>query len=75
MTCYVNYYRYIDPQYILREQLTTASDVYSFGMVLLELITGQKAIDNTRLDDHNLVESVTSLKPHFVTIILCEHFR
>ena len=73
MTCYV-YCRYIDPQYILREQLTTASDVYSFGMVLLELITGQKAIDNTRLDDDNLVESVTSLKLHFVTIILCEHF-
>mgnify|MGYP002775120698 FL=1 len=73
MTCYVNC-RFIDPQYILREKLTTASDVYSFGMVLLELITGQKAIDNTRLDDDNLVESVTSLKPHFVTIILCEHF-
>lgn len=47
---------YIDPQYILREQLTTASDVYSFGMVLLELISGQKSIDNTRLDEHNLVE-------------------
>eukprot|EP00250_Pteridium_aquilinum_P022514 c25397_g1_i1 orf=64-2406(-) len=47
---------YIDPQYILREQLTTASDVYSFGMVLLELITGQKSIDNTREDDRNLVE-------------------
>ena len=73
MTCYV-YCRYIDPQYILREKLTTASDVYSFGMVLLELITGQKAIGNTRLDDYNLVESVTSLKQHFVTIILCEHF-
>lgn len=47
---------YIDPQYILREHLTTASDVYSFGMVLLELISGQKSIDNTRLDEHNLVE-------------------
>lgn len=47
---------YIDPQYILREHLTTASDVYSFGMVLLELISGQKAIDNTRPDEHNLVE-------------------
>jgi serine/threonine protein kinase len=58
--------RYIDPQYILREQLTTASDVYSFGIVLLELITGQKAIDNTRLDDHNLVESVTFFKTRFM---------
>ncbi|KAI5063110.1 hypothetical protein GOP47_0021657 [Adiantum capillus-veneris] len=47
---------YIDPQYILREHLTTASDVYSFGMVLLELVSGQKSIDNTRIDEHNLVE-------------------
>lgn len=51
---------YIDPQYFLREQLTTASDVYSFGVVLLELISGQKSIDNTRLDDHNLVAWVKS---------------
>ncbi|KAH7295307.1 hypothetical protein KP509_27G042200 [Ceratopteris richardii] len=49
---------YIDPQYFLRRQLTTASDVYGFGVVLLELITGQKAIDPTRLEDHNLVEWV-----------------
>ncbi|KAH7445445.1 hypothetical protein KP509_01G009600 [Ceratopteris richardii] len=47
---------YIDPQYFLRRQLTTASDVYGFGVVLLELITGQKAIDPSRLEDHNLVE-------------------
>ncbi|MCO5548460.1 hypothetical protein L7F22_001918 [Adiantum nelumboides] len=49
---------YIDPQYFLRRQLTTASDVYGFGVVLLELITGQKAIDPTRIEDHNLVEWV-----------------
>ncbi|KAI5056696.1 hypothetical protein GOP47_0028852 [Adiantum capillus-veneris] len=49
---------YIDPQYFLRRQLTTASDVYGFGVVLLELITGQRAIDPSRLEDHNLVEWV-----------------
>ncbi|KAH7422446.1 hypothetical protein KP509_12G008700 [Ceratopteris richardii] len=46
---------YIDPQYILREQLTAASDVYSFGVVLLELVTGQKSVEKTRTDDQNLV--------------------
>jgi len=29
-------------------QLTVKSDVYSFGVVFLELITGRKAIDNTK---------------------------
>ncbi|KAH7422447.1 hypothetical protein KP509_12G008800 [Ceratopteris richardii] len=49
---------YIDPQYVLREHLTTASDVYSFGMVLMELVSGQRAIDKTRINDINLVEWV-----------------
>ncbi|KAH7405198.1 hypothetical protein KP509_15G060500 [Ceratopteris richardii] len=49
---------YIDPQYVLTEQLTSASDVYSFGVVLLELVTGHKSIDNARIDGQNLVEWV-----------------
>jgi hypothetical protein len=37
-------------------QLTLKSDVYSFGVVFLELITGRKAIDNTRANgEQNLV--------------------
>nr|XP_024365351.1 BRASSINOSTEROID INSENSITIVE 1-associated receptor kinase 1-like isoform X2 [Physcomitrium patens] len=47
---------YLDPQYFLRQQLTTASDVYGFGIVLLELVTGQRAIDHSRVDEFNLVE-------------------
>ncbi|MCO5612396.1 hypothetical protein L7F22_066663 [Adiantum nelumboides] len=54
---------YIDPQYVLTEQLTSASDVYGFGMVLLELITGQKCIDNSRADGQNLIEWVQCKLP------------
>ncbi|KAG0625361.1 hypothetical protein M758_2G048800 [Ceratodon purpureus] len=47
---------YFDPQYFIRQQLTTASDVYGYGVVLLELVTGQRAIDRERTAEFNLVE-------------------
>ncbi|XP_022755694.1 probable serine/threonine-protein kinase PBL5 [Durio zibethinus] len=41
-------YGYCAPDYAMTGQLTFKSDIYSFGVVLLELITGRKAIDDTR---------------------------
>ena len=53
-------YGYCAPEYAMTGQLTLKSDVYSFGVVFLELITGRKAIDNTRgPGEHNLVAWVT----------------
>ncbi|XP_057864262.1 probable serine/threonine-protein kinase PBL7 isoform X2 [Cryptomeria japonica] len=49
-------YGYCAPEYAMTGQLTLKSDVFSFGVVLLELITGRKAIDNSRATgEHNLV--------------------
>ncbi|XP_020214706.1 probable serine/threonine-protein kinase PBL5 [Cajanus cajan] len=41
-------YGYCAPDYAMTGQLTFKSDIYSFGVVLLELITGRKAIDHTK---------------------------
>lgn len=49
-------YGYCAPDYAMTGQLTFKSDIYSFGVVLLEIITGRKAIDETRTGtEQNLV--------------------
>ncbi|CAN8234448.1 unnamed protein product [Cochlearia groenlandica] len=41
-------YGYCAPEYAMSGKLTIKSDIYCFGVVLLELITGRKAIDMSK---------------------------
>ncbi|XP_042506072.1 probable receptor-like protein kinase At1g49730 [Macadamia integrifolia] len=43
---------YMDPEYVVTQELTEKSDVYSYGVLLLELVTARRAIQ----DGRNLVE-------------------
>ncbi|EMS54101.1 Proline-rich receptor-like protein kinase PERK8 [Triticum urartu] len=55
---------YMAPEYASSGKLTEKSDVFSFGVVLLELITGRKPVDASNpLGDESLVEWVIICVP------------
>ncbi|CAA7036743.1 unnamed protein product [Microthlaspi erraticum] len=43
---------YLDPEYYRTGRLAEMSDIYSFGIVLLEIITNQRVLDQTREQPH-----------------------
>ena len=69
-------YGYCAPEYQRTGQLTLKSDIYSFGVVLLELITGRRVIDPTKPNGkQNLITWVSfpdlSNKVFFFIYSLC----
>ncbi|XP_044472132.1 probable serine/threonine-protein kinase PBL17 isoform X2 [Mangifera indica] len=58
-------YGYAAPEYVMTGHLTARSDVYGFGVVLLEMLLGRKAVDKSRPSrEQNLVEWARRLLNH-----------
>jgi len=54
--------RYVAPEYAMTGHLLVKSDVYSYGVVLLELLTGRKPVDMSQpTGQENLVTWVSSI--------------
>ncbi|XP_076913016.1 putative serine/threonine-protein kinase PBL17 [Bidens hawaiensis] len=50
-------YGYAAPEYVMTGHLTARSDIYGFGVVLLEMLIGRKAMDKSKPShEHNLVD-------------------
>lgn len=58
-------YGYAAPEYIMTGHLTARSDIYGFGVVLLEMLIGRKAMDKSKPShEHNLVDWARPLLTH-----------
>ncbi|KAI5382686.1 receptor protein kinase TMK1 [Lathyrus oleraceus] len=43
---------YMAPEYAAMGRLTTKADVYSFGVILMEMVTGRKALDESQPEEN-----------------------
>ena len=60
--------RYLAPEYASSGKLTEKSDVFSYGVMLLELITGKRPVDSSGTMDDTLVDWVFFSFPLFLLI-------
>lgn len=68
---------YMDPEYMSNAKLTCASDVYSFGIVALQILSGQKVIELDLDASDQLTRKVESIlssqdrKKNIIAINVC----
>lgn len=59
---------YVDPEYFLTHKCTNKSDVYSLGIVFLELLTGMQPISHGRNIVREVLQSFYIPFPHVVSV-------
>lgn len=72
---YLSVFRYVAPEYASTGMLNERSDVYSFGILLMEIITGRNPVDYSRPEGEVCAQFLISifLEMHFylLSLALC----
>ncbi|RVW81546.1 Wall-associated receptor kinase 2 [Vitis vinifera] len=61
---------YLDPEYFRSGQFTDKSDVHGFGIILAELLTGEKVICSSRSEESLAIHFRLAMKQNFLFEIL-----
>jgi serine/threonine protein kinase len=55
------------PEYIRHGQFSVKSDVFSYGVIILEIVCGRKVIENRGGDNIEDLLSIVSVEPFIVS--------
>ena len=62
---------YMSPEYVVFGQFSTKSDVFSFGVILLEIVSGRKNCDSyQKHPSQNMIGHVSNKEPLSFTICI-----
>ncbi|RIB21570.1 kinase-like domain-containing protein [Gigaspora rosea] len=56
---------YIAPELFQKQPYTQASDIYSFGIIMVEITTGQRPFNNYKFDNDLVIKICNGLRPKF----------
>ncbi|RIB10889.1 kinase-like domain-containing protein [Gigaspora rosea] len=56
---------YVAPEVLLGEKFTKAADIYSFGVIMSEMSTGQRPFDGQEFDHRLAIKVCKGLRPEF----------
>ncbi|RIB10154.1 kinase-like domain-containing protein [Gigaspora rosea] len=56
---------YVAPEVLLGQKFTTAADIYSFGIIMSEMSTGQRPFDGYQFNEELAVKICIGIRPEF----------